>query len=118
MRHSIRSLEGEVLIDHRASPGLDVETALWMGVDPKLVEAGQVLEAPVFVCSHCQATVIINPDRSRERAVCQKCGGKYICDECAATMHITLQCTKRERRLDNLREEIEHGVSPLLLTKL
>lgn len=118
MRRSLRSLEGEILIDHRASPGLDAAVAQSMGVDARLVAAGQVLEAPVFTCSHCQATVIINPDRSRTRSVCQKCGGKYICDECAATMHITLQCNSIVRRLDRLKEEVECGTSPLLLTKL
>lgn len=118
MRHSKRSLEGEILIDHRASPGLPPEFAVWMGVDPKLVAKGQVFEAPIFTCAHCQAGVIINPDRSRPREVCLKCGGKYICDECAAVMHHTLRCHSFARRLDQVREELEHGTSPLLLTKL
>lgn len=115
---SKRSLEGEILIDHRASPGLGAEEALYMGLDPAMVAGGQVLEAPVFNCSHCQAAVIVNPKRSRERAVCQKCGGKYICDECAAQMHLTLECRNRERRFDQVREDVERGVSPLLLTRL
>lgn len=118
MRHSKRSLEGEILIDHRASPGLPAEFAVEMGVDPALLAAGQVLEAPIFNCSHCQCAVIINPDRSRERAVCLKCGGKYICDECAAVMHLTLECRNRERRFDQVREDVEHGVPLSLLTTL
>ena len=118
MRHSKRSLEGEILIDHRASPGLPPEFAVEVGLDPGLVAKGQAVEAPLFTCAHCQACVIVNPDRSRERACCQKCGGKYICDECAARMHLTLECRSFERRLDQVKEEIERGTSPLLLTKL
>ena len=117
MRHSKRSLEGEIFIDHRASPGLSPEDALWMGVDPKLVAKGQVFEAPIITCSHCQAMVVINPDRQRGRERCAKCD-KYICDECYAAMHITLECRNFDRRLDEVREEIERGTSPLLLTRL
>lgn len=117
MRFSKKSLEGEILIDHRASPGLDAEMALEMGVDPAVVAKGQLFEAPTITCAHCQAMVIVNPNRSRERAWCSKCD-KYICDECQIRMHLTLRCDSRERKLDNLKEEVAQGLHPLFLTKL
>ncbi len=33
-------------------------------------------------CSHCGTTVILNPDRTRERAWCARCD-RYTCDPCA-----------------------------------
>ncbi len=115
-RFSKRSLEGEILIDHRASPGLGAEDATWMGVAPKAVAKGQVFEAPIISCAHCMAMVVVNPDRQRAREQCQKCD-KYVCDECYGEMHITLECRSVERRLDQVKEEVERGVSPLLLTR-
>jgi hypothetical protein len=117
VRFSKRSLEGEILIDHRASPGLGPEMAAWMGVDAGLVAGGQVLEAPVIACAHCQAIVIVNPDRQRERGWCSRCD-KYLCDECVGLMRVTLECRSFARRLDRVQEETERGVSPLLLTRL
>lgn len=114
---SKRSLEGEILIDHRASPGLSPEDASWMGVQPGLVAKGQLFEAPIITCSHCQAMVVPNTARTRDRAWCSKCD-KYICDDCAALMHRTLECRDRRRLLDQVQEDIERGVSPLLMTKL
>lgn len=62
-----RAKESYLIVDNRAGPGLPGMPA--------------VLEASTYTCSHCQAIVIVNPQRTRERAFCRKCD-HYICDEC------------------------------------
>lgn len=114
---SKRSLEGEILIDHRASPGLDALTAHAFGIEPERVKGGEVFEAALITCGHCQATVVINPDRQRARAWCSKCD-HYICDECAARLHLTLVCTTVARRIDAIADAVDRGTSPLLLPPL
>jgi len=66
---SKRSLEGELIIDHRAEDGV-----------PGLP---RLFEAPIATCSHCQAGVVMNPLRTRARAWCHTCD-RYICDRCDA----------------------------------
>jgi hypothetical protein len=114
VRHSKRSLEGEILIDHSASPGLTAEDMA--GFPVPAVGKGQVYESPLIVCGHCQCAVIIEPLRTRAREWCAKCD-RYICDDCGLRMHVTLECQSVERRIDEMLEVIErHGsVSPLLL---
>lgn len=75
--------EGYLLLDHQASPGLPVEVAERIGLDPNLVREGKIYEAATKTCAHCKGTVVLEPRRTRERASCMKCGGKYICDYCA-----------------------------------
>jgi hypothetical protein len=67
----MKSQEGYVLIDHRASPGTSE------------VPEGTLFETATLHCAHCPSIVIVNPGRTRERAECMKCGYKYICDNCA-----------------------------------
>jgi hypothetical protein len=57
--------EGELIIDNRHS-------------------GGTLFEAATITCSHCQAQIIRNPARVRERTFCRKCN-RYICDHCAGT---------------------------------
>jgi hypothetical protein len=86
MVFSKRELEGYLLIDHSDSPGLaatELAAAHLPGNMP--VGRGMTLEAPTLTCSHCQAIVVINPNRQRERAWCAKCD-HYICDNCGAAM--------------------------------
>ncbi len=101
---SKRSLEGELYLDHRFTPGLtDVETT---GLPPG---AGQGLfEAPTYTCSHCQTVVIINPDRQRDRAWCSKCD-HYICDPCGAILAKTMQCRTLKQVFDELNDKVNHG---------
>lgn len=72
MPFSQRELEGYVRIDHRDSPGLP-------GMPFR--GGGLLFEAPTLTCSHCQAIVVVNPDRARDRAHCYSCD-HYICDAC------------------------------------
>ena len=73
MLFSKRSLEGYLLVDHRAGGGLDGP-----------LRAGAVFESATLTCSHCQRQVVLNPDRSRPRGYCPKCD-RYVCDGCEAT---------------------------------
>lgn len=76
---------GYLMIDHRASPGLPAEVARQFGYDPKLVGEGKLYETETMTCSHCNAVVVKNPLRTRERALCMQCNnveGHYICDGC------------------------------------
>lgn len=115
MRFSKRSLEGEILIDHSASPGLTPEQ---LGGFAPAVGKGEVFESAINTCAHCQAMVVLNPDRTRERGYCSKCD-KYLCDACAFRLTVTLTCDSAERRFDRALDEIERfGSSPLLLTRL
>jgi hypothetical protein len=77
------SPEGELFVDHRASPGIPPELARRMGYeDPHLVSEGKLLEAAILTCRHCRQPSIKNPLRTRERYFCMECGGAYICDPC------------------------------------
>lgn len=115
-RFSKRSLEGEIFIDHRASPGLTAEDLA--GFNAPAVAGGDVFESALITCSHCRAAVILNPDRSRARGYCPKCD-KYLCDECEYLMVRTFECREYERRLDTLQRAIEQQPSnvPLFLTQ-
>lgn len=77
---------GEIMVDHRASPGIPADVAERMGLDPKAVGEGGLLHAATLGCVHCGSHVILNPFRTRERAHCYKCNA-YICDMCGAAMH-------------------------------
>ena len=76
-----RSQEGYILIDHRNSPGISQEFLKTNNLDGPAVEAGKVYESSVWVCAHCHADVILNPNRSRDREYCFYCDS-YICDNC------------------------------------
>jgi hypothetical protein len=78
---SNRRLEGYLLIDNRASPGVPAEMLRATGKDvPSLgFGEGQIFESATITCSHCHTIVILNPDRSRPRNYCRRCD-HYICD--------------------------------------
>lgn len=101
---SLRDKEGYLLIDHRASPGLSPDEARQFGYDPSLVAEGKIMEAPIVTCSHCQVQVILNPGRSRDRAVCRRCYN-YICDPCALAMSQGVGCRPWEKVIDDLHEQ-------------
>jgi hypothetical protein len=74
----------------------------------------------VYVCAHCQFTVVNNPpaERTTARAWCAQCDA-YICQECAARMAVTLECRNFAKRLDQACEELERfGTATSLLTRL
>lgn len=73
--------EGWLFVDHRASPGIPEDAARRMGLDPDLVREGSVMEAATQTCAHCGTVVVMNPERTRQRATCFQCMA-YICDGC------------------------------------
>lgn len=83
--NSLRNHEGYLLIDHRNSPGIEGLPSFF--------------EAPTFTCKHCQAIVVKNPDRKRERAYCRGCD-HLICDPCAAIKQQTLTCRTFDQVID------------------
>jgi hypothetical protein len=80
------SNDGEITIDHSASPGLTADQARSFGYPPELVGEGKRMSAPTLGCPHCGSAVVLNPMRTRERAHCYQCN-QYICDICDAVRH-------------------------------
>lgn len=114
---SKRRFEGEVLIDHRDSPGSNELLAHAIGAPH--VPSGVKYESAVFGCSHCQRQVILNPQRTRERGYCRKCD-RYICDQCTTIMAQTRECVPFKKVLDEAQEaafRAEQSGSPIILTR-
>lgn len=115
---SKKTHEGEMLVDHRASPGLTPEQAIRLGYHPTQVAEGKVFEAATLTCNHCNRTVIKNPLRVRERAHCFECN-RYICDWCDAQrsqpdyVHMPLQ--KVADLVASGKYELVPGSSPFTL---
>jgi hypothetical protein len=72
---------GELVIDHRNSPGISLEWAAAVGISGPIVGAGKTFESGLKNCTHCGGDVIMNPMRQREREWCRVCDA-YICDNC------------------------------------
>ena len=79
---SKRSLENELIVDHRDSPGLDKPGQ----------GAGTLFESATITCSRCQKQIILNPDRSRSRGYCRKCDHN-VCDRCSLLLKLNHECT-------------------------
>lgn len=60
---------------------------------------GGLLEGATYTCNHCNAIVVKNAERTRERHVCRGCG-RVICDVCAEIRATTLQCVPMEQVID------------------
>lgn|SRR5215813_360366 len=86
MPFSKKSNDGEVFLDHRASPGIPPELAQRLGYHPNQVKEGTTFESATLGCPHCGSCVVLNPLRTRERAHCYQCNA-YICDGCDAVRH-------------------------------
>lgn len=102
MPFSKRTLEGYLLIDHRAGGGLDGP-----------LRAGTMFESATVTCSHCQTQVVLRPDRSRERGYCPKCD-HYVCDGCEAIRVQTGACVTFKQIMDDYeksvrKQELIHG---------
>lgn len=57
-------------------------------MDPAQAKGGKIFEADTLTCSHCKTVAVKNTFRIRGRAICQKCGGHYICDVCHAKTYM------------------------------
>jgi hypothetical protein len=111
---SKRSLEGFLMIDHRNSPGLteaDVAPLRAAGYEVPAVGKGQVFKTPTMRCNHCHGTVVLNPNRTRPREHCSRCG-EYVCDPCKALG----TCVPMQQVIDHVREQAfrrANGYAPL-----
>lgn len=95
---NLKDQEGYLMIDNRGAPVPD-EVVVAQGLPPG---AGRGLyEAATYTCSHCQAIVVLNPERIRERAYCRGCNHR-ICDGCAAIKARTLTCKTFEQVIDEV----------------
>lgn len=101
-----RSQEGYVEIDHRYSPGLPPHLAAlaYPEVPHPLLGPAATLEAPTMGCSHCQAIVVLNPARTRERAWCRTCDA-YLCDQCGAAQKAGAPCKTFEQLVVETQEQ-------------
>jgi hypothetical protein len=73
--------QGEIMIDHRNSPGLTPEWAAANGVTGPIVGGGDLYRSGIKNCRHCGSDVLMNPMRKRPREWCRKCDA-YICENC------------------------------------
>ena len=104
---SLRDKEGYLMVDHRASPGLSADDISRMRINPALalqLSEGKMLEVPTATCSHCQAIVLLNPNRVRDRALCLKCYN-YICDGCNVALVHGKDCKPWAKVVDEIHEE-------------
>ena len=55
-------------------------------------------ETPTMGCGHCQAIVILNPKRKRDRGWCWNCD-QYLCDACQEIKN-SVGCLSKQQRID------------------
>lgn len=80
---SLQRAAGELVIDHTNSPGIPPELAAQWAAKGVFTAVGSTkLEAQTYTCSHCNAIVIMRPERIRPREVCRKCM-HVVCDRCS-----------------------------------
>lgn len=81
-----------------------------MDLDPKdlppIVGNAHVFEADTYTCTHCNAVVVMNPDRSRPRYKCRGCN-HHICDSCAALRTAGAPCKTMQQQADEYFEQVE-----------
>jgi len=105
MKLTLAAGSGYLEIDHRNSPGLSpADVAHVPGM--VAVGEGQHFERDVQQCSHCQRTIVLNPGRVRDRAVCFKCH-HYICDDCEAIRVKSGACVPMKQVFDEVATHLE-----------
>ena len=102
---------GEVLIDHRNSPGITPEFMAKNGLDPDAaVGAGKIWESGLLNCVHCGADVVMHPLRTRAREWCWACDA-YICDGCGLLKKLGAPHRPYRQILGELYDELQKGTS-------
>lgn len=106
---SLASLEGVLLIDNRCNEGVPDEIVVAQGLPPG---AGRgVFEEACYTCSHCEAQVIKNRERTRPRGFCKGCN-HVICDDCDAKRHGSAhQCVPFKAFAEEVRNAAEKGAA-------
>lgn len=90
---------GYLELDHRASPEAP------FGLP-------RHFEADTYTCTHCNAVVVMNPDRVRERYKCRGCN-HHICDPCAAIKSAGGPCKTMDQRIDQYMGDPLNNPDPL-----
>lgn len=106
------SQQGELLIDHRNSPGLTPEWAMVNGVGGPIVQAGRTYETGIKMCAHCGGQVMMNPMRTREREWCMICDA-YLCDNCGLNKKLGVPHKSFRQVLGELFEATQRGVTEI-----
>lgn len=97
--------EGYMLIDHRASPGLQPGQGRIPGLpEPLVVPGGKFVEMAIVMCNHCQMEIMLNPKRTRARGYCPGCD-HYICDRCDGVRAAGQSCVPIKKIFDDIMEE-------------
>lgn len=73
-----------------------------------------LFEADTYTCTHCNAVVILNLARTRERYRCSGCS-HHICDNCAAKRVAGGPCVTMAQLADEIRNQRASGSSPIIL---
>lgn len=81
-------------------PYLLLDTGMFV---PRILRATKQL--PCYVCPHCRCSVMLNPERRRERAYCKTCE-RTICDDCAdrRARGLDVGCGSWRDQIDHVRE--------------
>lgn len=107
MANSKRSKEGYLMLDHRASYAPVPDEMLRASNLPTAAGKG-LFETATYTCSHCQYVVVMNPQRTRERAYCRTCDS-YICDGCGEAKKNGKACRTFAQIVDEAMNAAEHG---------
>lgn len=109
---SKRAHEGEIIMDHRESPGVPDSMAVPMGLP---AGSGRGLyKSATYTCQHCDFIVVIEPKRTRERAWCKKCDHR-LCDACGVELAFTGECRCASKRIAEYLAAVQRGEHPLIL---
>jgi hypothetical protein len=108
---SKRELEGYLEIDHRESPGITPELAAKIGCGTIPVGAGQTLKAATYNCPYCEALIVRNPERERERAYCRKLD-RYICDGCDLKRKLGVELKPMKQVIDEFIDAATKNQTP------
>lgn len=110
---SLASLEGEYTVDNRGTDGLPDEVVVAQGLPPG---SGKGLyEEACYTCSHCEAVVVKNRQRTRPRGFCKKCS-HVICDGCEAIYVASAhECMPYKARVEEYLNALEHQNSAIII---
>lgn len=78
---------------------------------------GGLVEMETYTCTHCQAVVVMNPARVRERYKCRGCA-HHICDNCAADRAAGGPCKTFSQKIDEYLAQVERqpvAGSPIII---
>lgn len=79
----------------------------YLMIDERACAGGVLTEIPTATCCHCNRTVILRPDRTRERGWCRRCDA-YTCDRAGCQVN----CIPMQKVIDLVQH---HPNEPYLL---